>query len=65
MLKRKARATKKKLAAMKNEQIYHARQIYKMSQTIADLQKSIGVLRRRVEARPAHIYKQLQVSVSH
>jgi hypothetical protein len=55
MLKRKARATKKKHAAMKNEQIYHARQIYKMSQTIVDLQKSIAVLKRSVEARPAHI----------
>jgi hypothetical protein len=55
ILKRKARAKKKKLAAMKNEQIYHARQIYKMPQTIADLQKSIVVLKRRVEARPAHI----------
>jgi hypothetical protein len=55
MLKRKARGTKKKLAAMKNEQIYHATQIYKMSQIIADLQKSIAVLRMRVEARPAHI----------
>jgi hypothetical protein len=55
ILKRKAQAKKKKLAAMKNEQIYHARQIYKMPQTIADLQKSIVVLKRRVEARPAHI----------
>jgi hypothetical protein len=55
MLKRKARATKKKHAAMKNEQIYHARKIYKMSQTIVDLQKSIAVLKRSVEARPAHI----------
>jgi hypothetical protein len=40
---------------MKNEQIYHARQIYKMSQTIADLKKTIADLRRMVEARPAHI----------
>jgi hypothetical protein len=55
MLKRKARATKKEACYNENEQIYHARQIYKMSQTIDDLQKSIVVLRRRVEARPVHI----------
>jgi hypothetical protein len=55
MLKRKAQATKKKLAAMKNEQIYHATQIYKMSETIADLKKIIADLRRMVEARPTYI----------
>jgi hypothetical protein len=55
MLKRKARVKKKKIAAMKNEQIYHARKIYKMSQTIADLKKTTTDLKRMVEVRPAHI----------
>jgi hypothetical protein len=65
MLKRKVRAIKKKLAAMKNEQIYHARKIYKMCQTISDLKKTFADLKRMVEARPAHTQTQWKVSVSH
>ncbi|CAM0146810.1 unnamed protein product [Urochloa decumbens] len=54
MLKRKVRRTKKSIVALKSEQIYQARKIYKMSKIIDDLKKIIDDLKRKVEARLAN-----------
>jgi hypothetical protein len=55
MLKRKVHGTKKRMVAMKREQTYHAKKIYKMSKVIEDLKKIIDDLKRKVEARPANV----------
>jgi hypothetical protein len=54
MLKRKVRGSNKRIVAMKREQTYHARKIYKMSKVIEDLKKIIDDLKRKVEARPTN-----------
>ncbi|CAO2191174.1 unnamed protein product [Urochloa humidicola] len=52
MLKRKVRGTKKRLVAVKADQIYQARKIYKMTKIIDDLKNIIDDLKAKVEARP-------------
>ncbi|TVU24506.1 hypothetical protein EJB05_26948, partial [Eragrostis curvula] len=52
LLKQKIRRTKKRIVAMKSDQMYQARQIHKMSKIIDDLKMIIDDLKRKVETRP-------------